>query len=200
MSGDEADRGAGSLSPLQKAVFGLGDHTVGAVLSALSLIYAFYLPVYAGLRPELASLVVWIPRLIDAVTDPLMGRISDRTTWQAGRRRPYFLLGAIPFGVFFALLWFTPFESQAAKFIYHISMYIGVSLSMTVLSVPYLALLPEMARDYDERTSLNTYRSAAAVLGTFVAVAMQYVAPSLGEGSRGYVIAGCFLAIWLTVP
>ncbi|MCG8591233.1 MAG: MFS transporter, partial [Proteobacteria bacterium] len=47
---------------------------------------------------------------------------------------------------------------------------------------------------------LNTYRSAAAVLGTFVAVAMQYVAPSLGEGSRGYVIAGCFLAIWLTVP
>ena len=64
-----------------------------------------------------------------------------------------------------ALMWLSvPFESEVARFLYYSLTYVCVSLAMTCISVPYLALLPEMATEYDERTSLNTFRSVAAVL------------------------------------
>ena len=191
---DNAPAETAALPVRTKLVYATGDHTVNLSLSALSLLYLFFLTEYAGLQPYLAGLIMWVPRIIDAFTDPLMGRISDRTPWRWGRRRPYFLIGALPFGITFALLWLTPFESQSAKFAYHISVYIALSLCTTVLSVPYLALLPEMARGYDERTSLNTYRAAAAVLGTFAAVGMQGLAEALG-GSAGYAQVGAVAGI-----
>lgn len=192
---------ANAVLPVRtKLLYATGDHTVNLSLSALSLLYLFFLTEYARLEPYLAGLVLWIPRIIDAFTDPLMGRISDRTRWRWGRRRPYFLIGALPFGMAFALLWLTPFETQGAKLAYHMSVYVALSTCTTVLSVPYLALLPEMARGYDERTSLNTFRSAGAVLGTFAAVGMQSLARSLGGGGQGYAQAGLVAALWLVLP
>ena len=89
----------------RKATFALGDYTVNTVLSALSFYYVTYFLVQvAGLQIDYAGYVQLIARFVDAFTDPLMGRISDRTRWRAGRRRPWFLIGAIPFGVSFALL------------------------------------------------------------------------------------------------
>ena len=159
------------LSTRGKTVYALGDHTVNIVISAVSLLYLKFLIDHGGLSPYLAGLVIWIARIIDAFTDPGMGRLSDMSRWRSGRRRPYFLIGALPFGFFFALMWLTvPFASEFARFAYYALVFIGVSLSMTCISVPYLALLPEMATDYDERTSLNTFRSIAAVLGTLAAV------------------------------
>ena len=94
------------LGALGKAVYASGDFTLNTSLVALSMIYTtFFLIQIAELRPLLAGLVPMIGRVIDAFADPIMGRISDRTTWRAGRRRPWFLLGALPYGVTFALLW-----------------------------------------------------------------------------------------------
>jgi GPH family glycoside/pentoside/hexuronide:cation symporter len=184
-----------------KLVYSLGDHTVNLVLSAASLLYFKFLTDVAELRPVLAGMVVWIARVADAFSDPTMGRISDLTRWKIGRRRGYFLIGAVPFGVFFALMWVdVPFASQAGKFTYYASLYVLVSLSMTVLSIPYMALLPEMAASYDERTSFNTFRSTAAVLGTFAAVAMKPLSDALGGGAAGWSAAGCVVAVWLVVP
>ncbi len=184
-----------------KIVYALGDHTVNLVLSAASLLYLVYLTDVAGLRPALAGAVVWVARAIDAFSDPAMGRLSDLTRWRRGRRRPYFLIGAIPFGIFFALMWLdVPLDSQGAKFAYYAAVYVGVSLAMTCLSVPYLALIPEMATSYDERTSFNTFRSAAAVLGTFVAVTMKPLADALGGDAAGWSRAAAILGVWLVVP
>jgi Na+/melibiose symporter-like transporter len=142
------------LSVRTKVVYATGDHTVNLILSAASLLYLVFLTDLVGLRPALAAAVVWVARVVDAFTDPGMGRISDLTRWKAGRRRPYFLIGAIPLGLFFALMWLdTPLQAQSAKFAYYAAVYVGVCLAMTCVSVPYLALLPEMATDYDERTS-----------------------------------------------
>ncbi len=189
------------LTPGTKTLFGLGDHTVNLVLSAASFFYLYFLTEYAGLRPALAGLVLWVARAVDAFTDPAMGRISDLTRWRWGRRRPYFLLGALPFGICFALMWTTPaLESQAARFVYYAAIYIGVSCSMTVLSVPYLALIPEMATDYDERTSLNTYRAALAVLGTFAAVGMKTLSDALGGDADAWWQAGLVASVWLVLP
>lgn len=188
-------------SSARKSTYALGDHTVNLVLSAASLLYFKFLMDHGGLSPLLAGLVVWIARIIDAFTDPAMGRISDTTRWRAGRRRPYFLIGAIPFGIFFALMWLSvPFESPLARFFYYSTVYAGVSLAMTCLSVPYLALIPEMATDYDERTSFNTYRAAAAVLGTLAAVAMKPVADALGGDAQAWAQSAAIAAVWITLP
>lgn len=194
--------GRTELNPLKKSVFALGDFTVNTTLSALGLIYAsYFLTQVAGLRPALAGLVPLLPRIMDAVADPMMGRISDITRWRSGRRRPYFLIGAIPLGVSFALLWVDPpFASQAARFAYYSGMYLLVSLAMTIVSVPYLALIPEMALGYDARTSLNTYRSIGALIGVFAAIAMRPVANWLGGGAAGFERAGWIFALILSVP
>jgi GPH family glycoside/pentoside/hexuronide:cation symporter len=189
------------LSTRGKAVYASGDHTVNLVLSAASLLYLVFLMEHGRLGPFLAGLVVWIARIIDAFTDPGMGRLSDMTRWRVGRRRPYFLIGALPFGLFFALMWLSiPFESELARFAYYSLTYVCVSLSMTCISVPYLALIPEMATDYDERTSFNTFRAVAAVLGTLAAVGMQRVTELLGGDSEAWAFTAAITAVWLIVP
>jgi sugar (glycoside-pentoside-hexuronide) transporter len=189
------------LSSAKKAVYALGDHTVNLVLSAIALLYFKFLMEYGGLSPFLAGLVIWVARIVDAFTDPGMGRLSDMTRWRAGRRRPYFLIGALPFGLFFALMWLSvPFESQSARFVYYSLTYVCVSLAMTCISVPYLALLPEMATEYDERTSLNTFRSVAAVMGTLVAVGMKPIADAIGGDSAAWAYTAAVTAVWLVVP
>ena len=154
------------------------------------------------MAPTLAGLVPLLARGIDAFADPAMGRLSDATTWRAGRRRPYFLIGAIPLGVSFALLWTTTdSDSQAAKFAYYGAIYVVFALSTTVLSVPYLALIPEMATSYQERTSINAFRGAGAILGTLLGLAlMEPLRERFGGGAGGYAVAGALLGAWLVLP
>jgi GPH family glycoside/pentoside/hexuronide:cation symporter len=190
------------LSIGRKSVFGAGDFTVNAALTSLSIIYvSYFLIQVAGLRPELAGAVQLVARVIDAFTDPAMGRISDLCRWKAGRRRPFFLIGAIPFGLSFALLWWdAPLGTQLEKFLYYTAVYVALSVSMTVLSVPYLSLQPEMALGYDARTSLNTFRNAGSVLGMFVAIALRPIANALGGGAEGFALAGVGFGVALALP
>lgn len=190
------------LPRLTKAIYGLGDLTINTGLSSLALVYtSFFLTQIAGLRPALAGLVPLVGRVIDAFFDPLMGRLSDRTRWRGGRRRPYFLIGALPFGISFAALWIDlPAASQATRFLYYTAVYCVSALWMTVLTIPYLALLPEMATDYDERTSLNTYRMAGSIGGVFVAVIIRPLAEACGGGAQGYALAGALVGTLLVLP
>ncbi len=191
-----------TLPTLHKAIYALGDHTVNIGFAALAFHYLFFLTEVVGMRPALAGLVLWVGRIADAFTDPLMGRISDNTNWRLGRRRPYFLLGALPYGVAFSLMWLdVPFQSQTALFVYYSLAYLGFSITVTVLSVPYLALIPEMAFDYQERTSLNSFRGAGAMAGALVvAVGLRPLADALGGGARGFAGAGLVYGVWCALP
>lgn len=193
------------LTFARKSAYGLGDFTVNTVLASLSLVYTlFFLTEYAELRPALAGLVPLIGRVVDAFTDPLMGRISDQTRWRAGRRRPYLLLGALPFGLSFAMLWApAPFDDQFMRFVHYTVWYVLLSLSMTMLSVPYLSLIPEMARSYDARTSLNVFRTIGSILGTFAAISMRPVASALGGGEishESFALAGVIYGVAIAAP
>lgn len=190
------------LTPARKAIYATGDFTVNTVLVSLSMIFvSYFLTQVAGLRAELAGAVQLIARTVDAFTDPAMGRISDICRWRLGRRRPFFLIGALPFGVFYALLWVDVSGwSQAGMFAYYTSVYVVLSLAMTVLSVPYLALQPEMAAGYDARTSLNTYRNAGSIVGVLAAVSFRLVAHALGGGTRGFALAGAAFGVLLAAP
>ncbi len=183
-------------------MFALGDFTVNTVLTSLAILYVtHYLLVVAGLRPELAGAVQLIGRSIEAFSDPAMGRISDRCRWRWGRRRPFFLLGAIPFGAGFGLLWVhLPEASQLAMFAYYTAIFVVMSLSMTVVAVPYLALQPEMALGYDARTSLNAWRNAGAILGVFAAIAIRPVANAFGGGPEGFMAAGALYGAIVAAP
>jgi glycoside/pentoside/hexuronide:cation symporter, GPH family len=190
------------LTVARKSVYATGDFTVNTVLVSLSMIYvAYFLVQVVGLRPELAGAVQLIARSVDAFTDPAMGRLSDLCHWKWGRRRPFFLIGAVPFGLFFALLWVElPLESQWAMFAYYTGVYVLLSLAMTMLSVPYLALLPEMALGYDARTSLNTWRNAGSVLGVFAAISIRPVANAFGGGAAGFAAAGVLFGVLMALP
>lgn len=200
MAGEEADERR--LSTPARAVFALGDLTVNTALSALSIVYTtYFLTQVAGLRPFLAGLVPFVGRIVDAVTDPLMGRLSDHTTLAGGRRRPYFMIGAVPFGASFALLWIDPgIDSQWGLFAYYAAVYCVLSVSSTVVSVPYLALIPEMATDYDDRTSLNTYRSIGSIIGVFCAIGLRPAAAQFGGGASGFAAAGIVYGTLMALP
>jgi sugar (glycoside-pentoside-hexuronide) transporter len=190
------------LGPVRKSVYALGDLTLNTALSALTIVYAqYFLVQIADVRPVLAGAIPLIGRTLDAFFDPLMGRISDRTRWKAGRRRPWFLIGAVPYGLFFALMWVdAPFESGLARFAYYALAYTLMNLAMSVLTVPYLAIQPEMALEYDARTSLNTYRTLGSMLGVLTAVMLRPVAEGFGGNAAGFAAAGALYGVLIAVP
>lgn len=208
-TGDDFGAGQGSranagtrLSVPRKALYALGDLSSNTVLGTLTLVFATYFLIHvAELRPVLAGLIPLVGRFVDAVTDPLMGRISDLTTWRAGRRRPYLLIGIVPLGISFALLWSVPpVTGEVARFLYYTAAYCSLTVSLTVLSVPYLALQPEMALDYDDRTSLNTFRNGGSVLGIIGALGLRPLAEYFGGGAAGFASAGTVLAVAVSLP
>jgi len=185
-----------------KLIYGLGDHSVNVALVALTAIFPFYLTDVVGMRIGLAGLVPLIGRGVDALTDVWMGRISDRTTWKAGRRRPYLLIGAIPFSLSFAAIWSVPsIESTALEFGFYVGIYILLSISMTIVAVPYQALLPELTSNYHERTSLATFRSISSIFGTLVTLLIfRKIVTAFGGDADAWSMAGAVFALWILWP
>jgi GPH family glycoside/pentoside/hexuronide:cation symporter len=190
-----------------KLAFGAGD--LGpAVVAAINgfFLNAFLLDV-AGLRPATAAAVFLIVKIWDAVNDPLMGTLSDRTKTRWGRRRPWLLFAAVPFGLLFFLQWVVPPLSEFGKFWYYLIVAILLDTAYTAVNVPYAALTPELTHDYDERTSLSSYRFSFSILGGVFAaflhtVIIDTIAPPGGEGNiyTAYMISAAIWAVVITVP
>ena len=185
-----------------KLIYGFGDHPINVALVALTMIFPFYLTDVVGMRFGLAGLVPLAGRVVDAVTDVWMGRISDRTTWKGGRRRPYLLIGAVPFAVTFAAIWSVPpIENTALQFVVYVAIYVALSISMTIVAIPYQALLPELTSSYHERTSLATFRSVSSILGTFVTIIFfRKIVSMLGGDANAWSMAGFVFGLWIVWP
>lgn len=157
------------LSAGVKIAYGIGD--LGpAIVSAVNgfFLNAFLLDV-AGLRPAAAGTIFLIIKIWDSVNDPLIGVLTDRTRTRWGRRRPWLLFGAVPFGLTFLMQWLVPDLSAAGKFWYYLLVALLLDAAFTAVNVPYTALTPELTPDYDERTSLNSYRFSFSILGGMLA-------------------------------
>jgi GPH family glycoside/pentoside/hexuronide:cation symporter len=125
------------------------------------------------LPPVLAGIALFFPRLFDAITDPLMGNISDNTRSRWGRRRPYILIGAITSGSVMPLLWMPPFSATAGNpwyangpFLWLCLMGSVYAIAYTLFVVPYTALGYELTRDYDERTRVLSTRVYFYLIGS----------------------------------
>jgi GPH family glycoside/pentoside/hexuronide:cation symporter len=139
---------------IQKAAFGAGNLVNNLLPGALG-VFMFFLLTAFGMDPFLAGLLGGLPRIFDALTDPIMGYISDNTTSRFGRRRPYIFIGAILSGVLFAVLWqLNPENSQLYNFWYFLILSLVYLIGNTMFSTPLIGLGYEMTSDYNERTRL----------------------------------------------
>lgn len=138
----------------QKAAFGAG-HLVNNLLPGALGVFSFFLLTAFGMDPFLAGLLGGLPRLWDALTDPIMGYITDNTKTRYGRRKPYIFIGAILSGIFFMILWqLDPNESQNYNFWYFLLFSLIYIAANTIYSTPLIGLGYEMTSDYNERTRL----------------------------------------------
>lgn len=146
--------------------FGLSGFAQNVMATCLGVhLFMFYTDI-VGLAPLWVSAGLFVATLFDAVSDVAMGRLSDATTWRAGRRRPYLLIGALPLALGFFLLMSPPTGlSQTMLGLYFMGAMLLLFAAKTVVHVPALSLLPEMARDYDDRTRLAAARELLGNVG-----------------------------------
>ncbi|MBD2044534.1 MFS transporter [Coleofasciculus sp. FACHB-64] len=192
-----------------KLAYGAGD--VGAAITAnIGVFYtAYFLTDVAGIAAGLATWILLIGKVWDAVNDPVVGVLSDRTNsprW--GRRLPWMLYGAIPFGITFFLQWLVPRFSandsanQWGLFWYYIVISILFNSFYTAVNLPYTALTPELTQDYNERTNLNSYRFAFSIGGSIVSVIVFGIIAALIPNDRiqQYWVMGVVCAILSVLP
>ena len=156
------------LSVKEKLGYSLGDtasHFVWDLVGFWLLI--FYTDTY-GLTPALAGIIMFVGSIWDAVMDPIVGVISDRTNTRWGKFRPYLLFGAVPYAILAVLAFTTPDFSMNGKFAYAMVTCLLLRTAYAFVNLPYSSLSAVMTDDSNERASLNTYRFISAYIGQFI--------------------------------
>jgi len=177
------------LSIKEKVGYSLGDTASNLFfLTFLIFMPKFYTDVF-GLTASAVALMFLITKIWDAVNDPIMGILADRTDTKMGKYRPYILWFAIPLGVAGVLTFTTPGLGENGKLIYAYITYTAVMMLYTIVNVPYSALMGVMTPNAAERTVISSYRFVAAFVGQFVAqyaVGMLVVKFGGGDNAKGY--------------
>ncbi len=150
------------------AGYAVGDFGINLYfISAMTYLLYFYTDVL-GISASAAAGVFAVARLIDAVTDPIMGALAERTRTRWGRMRPYLLLGPLPLGLISVLMFTVPNLDESGKLIWALSTYILFGVLYTVVTIPYATLTASLTDDYQARTRLSTYRIGCAFAGGFL--------------------------------
>ena len=186
------------LTLLEKIGYGSGDAAVNVVISAMFLIISIFYTDVFGLDPKHMGLMFLLVRFLDAVTDPLMGMVTDKFTTRFGRYRHYFLWLAIPFGISVFLTFSTPDFSYNAKLVWAYSTYIFVTLMFTAVTIPYISIISVLTENPQERLSANGYRLFFAKVAAFaVSIVVPLLADDWGKGdlARGYQMAMGVMAV-----
>lgn len=162
----------GKATFLEKAGYGFGD----MASSMFWKIFSYYLPFFYsnvfGLSLAHAGTLLLITKLYDAVSDPVMGMIADRTETRWGKYRPYLLWCAVPFAVAGVLTFTTPDAGYGFKHAFAYITYLIMMTAYTAINVPYGAMLGVITPDSREKTVFSSYRMFFAYGGSFVALAI----------------------------
>lgn len=192
-----------------KLAYGAGD--AGSAITANLLIFYLspFLTDVAGLSPGLAAQTQLLGKIWDAINDPMMGVVSDRFSFgKWGRRYPWMLLGGIPLGLFFFLQWIVPHFSnneatqQWGLFWYYTLISILFNTAFTMVNLPYTALTPELTQNYDERTSLNSFRFTFSIGGSILSVIIFGAIASFFPNDKGqqYLWMGITCGVLSALP
>lgn len=197
---------ANKLSAKEKLGYGLGDTASNIVFQVVAnFMLIFYTDVF-GISAAAAGTLLLVVRIFDAVTDPLMGGIADRTRSRFGSYRPYLLYLAVPYGIVAIMAFYVPDFSEGGKLVYAYISYAAMMFLYTCINIPYAALGGVLTSDTKERASLQSYRFSMAMTGLILVVAgMPLMVDWFGQGDKaaGYqysmmvlatIAVVCFLA------
>lgn len=160
-----------------KLAYGAGDLGPAITGNIATFYMMFFFTNVAGIPAGLAGSILMIGKIWDGINDPMVGMLTDKTQSRRwGRRLPWLLYGAIPFAFFFFLQWIVP-QFTADKninvwclFWYYVAIGIVSQAFFTVVNLPYTAMTPELTQDYDERTSLNSFRFTFSIGGSILSL------------------------------
>ncbi|BAZ32764.1 sugar (glycoside-pentoside-hexuronide) transporter [Cylindrospermum sp. NIES-4074] len=186
-----------------KLAYGAGD--LGPAITAnIAVFYLlFFFTNVAGIPAGLAGGILMIGKIWDGVNDPVVGMLTDKTQSRRwGRRLPWMLYGAIPFSGFFFLQWIVPqFSADPSSNIWPLFWYyvvIGIisQAFYTVVNLPYTAMTPELTQDYDERTSLNSFRFTFSIGGSIASLLLALVIFSqISDRQQQYLVLAAVCAV-----
>jgi GPH family glycoside/pentoside/hexuronide:cation symporter len=189
-----------------KLLYGSGDWGISSGGMMRSIFYAIYMTDVVGLDPRLASFGALAAIVWDAVNDPIVGVLSDRLHTRWGRRRPFLLWFAIPFGLSYVMMWSAPpWESQTLLLVYVTLAFMLADTLQTLIAVPFMSLTPELTSDYDERTTLTSYRSFFQLFGAMTVVIaapmiVNRVVAAGGTQQQGFMLVGAIFGFVGAIP
>lgn len=180
----------------EKIAYALGDAAAGGITwKIMSIAFPLFFTNVFGLTFADAAALMLIARLFDVVTDPIMGSLADRTQSRWGTYRPWLIFGAIPLGLIFALLLFTPDFSPAGKRVYAYILYLLMMAIYTAVNVPYGSLLGVMTDDDNEKNKFSSYRMVGAyAMGFITLLSFPYLQKLVGgtDAHQYAVLGACF--------
>ncbi|MEO9467316.1 MFS transporter [Parasphingorhabdus sp.] len=192
----------GTLPVSLKLGWGSGAFGIAILMNGVSGLILLFTASILQIEPWLAGLVIFLAKLIDVVTDPVVGVWSDRHDSSRGRRRPFLLWGAIAGAVSFALIFTAPsFENQYLTAFYIFIVLSFYALAYTIYNIPYMSMPAEMTDSYHERSSIHAYRMVFISLGSFIATAgVKVVLEALGKTEpSSYAIVGIGCAVLILI-
>jgi len=191
----------------EKLIFAWGDVFGGGAQALIGVLYLIFLTDVIGINPAIAATAILISKIWDAVSDPLMGVISDNTRTKMGRRRPFILGGGFLIIVAFALMWLPigGWQSDTAKVVFAISTYLFYSTVSTIIAVPYSSLSAEITTNVKERNNVNVIRLVVSTVATAVCTLLPsmilevYKAGTIGI-STFYLVVGIGFGLFFALP
>ena len=180
----------------EKIGYALGDAAAGGITwKVMSIAFPFFFTNVFGLTVADAAALMLVARLFDVVTDPMMGAIADRTQSRWGTYRPWLIFGAIPLGLVFALLLYTPDLGPVGKRVYAYAMYLLMMVVYTAVNVPYGSLLGVMTDDDNEKNQFSSYRMVGAyAMGFIMLFSFPYLQRMVGgDPKHQYAVLGVLL-------
>lgn len=180
----------------QRFGYGMGDFACNLIWQVISLYLLYFYTDVMGLSPAAIAAMFIVCRILDAITDVLVGFAIDKTKSKWGKSRPWFLFGALPFALAAFLAFSVPDISPQGKLIYAYATYIFLSFMYTVVNIPLASILPAMTDDVNERTVLATWRKFFAFLGsTIVSATALTMVQVVGKGNEALgfrIVMGIF--------
>ena len=149
--------------------YGFADIYGGGAFVVISTFFTVFLTKALGMPPALAGTIPLIGKIWDAVTDPVMGNIADRTRSRFGPKRFYILIGSIISAITFVLMWIPVYAGVTGQYIFYVLMYMLFSTGFTIVMVPYNGLLPDMVEDYTTRARFSGTRMIFSSFGAILA-------------------------------
>ena len=182
----------------EKIGYALGDAAAGGITwKVMSIAFPLFFTNVFGLTVADTATLMLIARMFDVVTDPMMGALADRTQSRWGTYRPWLILGAVPFGLIFALLLYTPEFGPMGKRIWAYTLYLLMMVIYTAVNVPYGSLLGVMTDNDDEKNQFSSFRMVGAyAMGFVTLLSFPYLQKLVGGSDQHqYAVLGAFFGI-----